>query len=49
MVQLGLVQFFGADIDPMCVQMARINIVLYGLNGTGLRYVQALAQASHPK
>ena len=44
-VQLGLVQFFGADIDPMCVQMARINIMLYGLNGTGLRYVQALAQA----
>ncbi len=45
MVQLGLVQFFGADIDPVCVQMARINVVLYGLNGTGLRYFQALAQA----
>ena len=46
MVQLGLVQFFGADIDPVCVQMARINVVLYGLNGTGLRYVHALAQAA---
>jgi hypothetical protein len=42
-VQLGLVQFYGADIDPVCVQMARINMTLYGLNGTGLRYAQALA------
>jgi type I restriction-modification system DNA methylase subunit len=35
-VQLGLVQFFGADIDPVCAQMARINVLLYGLNGTGV-------------
>ncbi len=45
-VRLGLVQFFGADIDPVCVQMARINVLLYGLNGTGLRYFQALAEAN---
>ena len=45
-VQLGLVQFFGADIDPVCAQMARINVLLYGLNGTGLRYAQILAEAN---
>jgi hypothetical protein len=45
MVRLGLVQFFGADIDPLMVRLARINMALYGLNGTGLRYAQALAQA----
>jgi hypothetical protein len=34
MVQVGAVQFVGADIDPVCAQMARINVLLYGLNGT---------------
>lgn len=33
----GLVQFFGQDIDPHCIAMARINAMLYGLNGYGLR------------
>lgn len=36
-VQLGLVQFWGVDIDPTCVRMARINAELYGLNGRGAR------------
>jgi len=37
MVQMGLVQYFGCDIDPLCVRMARTNFKLYGLNGYGLR------------
>jgi hypothetical protein len=43
MVRLGLVQFFGADIDQMMVNVARSNMLLYGLNGSSLRYAQALA------
>ena len=31
--QLGLVQMYGQDIDPRCVEMARCNLSLYGLNG----------------
>lgn len=34
-VKMGLVQFYGIDIDPICTKMAQINIVLHGLNGTG--------------
>ena len=37
MVQLGLVQFYGADIDETCVKMARLNCMLYGMNGYGLK------------
>ncbi len=33
MVQLGLVRFYGQDVSQICVQMARANIMLYGLNG----------------
>lgn len=33
MTQLGLVQFYGQDIDPVCVRIARCNIMLHGLNG----------------
>lgn len=36
-VHLGLVQFFGQDIDLTCVRMARVNMMLYGLNGYGLK------------
>ena len=36
MVQLGLVQFYGMDIDETCVKMARLNCYLYGLNGFGI-------------
>jgi hypothetical protein len=32
-VQLNLVRFFGQDLDPLCVRMAKINGYLYGLNG----------------
>jgi hypothetical protein len=38
MVQAGLVQFYGHDIDATAALMANINIKLYGLNGWGLKY-----------
>lgn len=40
-VQLGLVQFYGQDVDGTCVRMCHINEMLYGLNGWGLRYALA--------
>lgn len=42
MVQSGLIQYYGMDIDRRCVQMARINTMLYGLNGYGARISCAL-------
>jgi type I restriction-modification system DNA methylase subunit len=33
----GFVQFYGQDLDYTCVQMARCNMMLYGLNGYGIR------------
>jgi len=39
----NIVQFFGQDIDRTCVKMARINMMLYGLNGYSLRLNAALA------
>lgn len=41
MVQLGLVQYYGMDIDRLCVQMAQINTMLYGLNGRYAPYIVA--------
>jgi hypothetical protein len=41
--RLGLVVFVGADVDGLMVKLARTNLTLYGLNGTGLRYALALA------
>lgn len=35
MIELGLVQFYGQDIDAGCVKMCQINVMLYGLNGWG--------------
>ena len=32
-VESGLVVFTGMDIDPVCVKMARLNEIMYGLNG----------------
>jgi ribosomal protein L11 methylase PrmA len=43
MVSMGLVQYYGCDIDPLCVQMARINCKLYGLNGHHLKSALALS------
>jgi len=33
MIQMGLVQFYGQDVDFTCVRMAKINSMLYGLSG----------------
>jgi len=41
-VQSGLVQFYGMDIDATCVRMARINVMLYGLNGAYVKSTLAL-------
>ena len=35
-VNQQLVEFFCVDIDPMCAQMSRINLCLYGANGYAL-------------
>ena len=45
MVELGLVQYYGQDIDPVCVRMARINAMLYGLNGYAIRCAAPSAEA----
>ncbi len=42
-VQNGLVQFYGMDIDAVCVRMARINVMLYGLNGAYVKSALALS------
>lgn len=47
MTHYNLVQFFGQDIDRTCVQMARITMMLYGLNGYGVRAMLA-AQGISP-
>ena len=45
MVQMGLVEYYGQDIDRLCVTMAKINSMLFGLNG---RYAPWLvAQMEH--
>ena len=38
----GLVQFYGQDIDQTCVTMARINMMLHGLNGYSIKLALAL-------
>lgn len=43
-VAFGLVQFYGMDIDATCVQMARINCKLYGLNGSHLSWVYEMTR-----
>jgi hypothetical protein len=40
---LGLVQFYGQDIDPTCVQMTRVNMMLYGLDA---RFQRCLLEAA---
>ncbi len=38
----GLVQYYGFDIDPLCVRMATINCMLYGLNNHYAKSVDSL-------
>jgi hypothetical protein len=40
----GLIQFYGMDIDQTCVDMARINCMLYGLNSYRMRHVLELSK-----
>lgn len=42
-----LVEFWGADIDPHCCLMSRVNAMLFGLNGYGLRLNAAAQLALH--
>jgi len=41
-VRLGCVVFQGVDIDPGCVRLAKINCMLYSLNGYYLKFAEAL-------
>jgi len=41
----AVVRFYGQDIDRQCVQMARINMMLYGLNGFGAKLNAAVVGA----
>lgn len=41
-LECGLVQFFGQDIDRLCVQMANINMMVYGLNGYSVKCAKAM-------
>jgi type I restriction-modification system DNA methylase subunit len=44
-VHRGLIEFYGQDIDPTCVTMAKINAKLYGLGGERVRYALAMSDA----
>jgi hypothetical protein len=35
-IDSGLVQFYGVDIDPLCVEMCRLNMRLYGIEPLAL-------------
>jgi hypothetical protein len=41
----GLIQFYGCDIDFTCVTMAKVNCMLYGLNGYAIKCALALSGA----
>jgi len=41
----GLVQFYGQDIDLTCVRMARVNLMVYGLNSFNLKCALELTPA----
>lgn len=44
MLDWNLVQFYGMDIDQTCVHMARLNMMLHGLNGFGVKCAVALSE-----
>jgi N-6 DNA Methylase len=46
--QYAIVQYYGQDVDELCVQMAQIQLKLYGLNGFGLRCLVAAQQRTVP-
>lgn len=42
-VGMGLVQFYGQDLDATCVLMCKINCMIYGLNGYSLKCEVAMS------
>ena len=44
MLDWGFVRFSGQDIDQTCVQMAKVNMMLYGLNGYSLKCAVAVGE-----
>lgn len=42
MTQTGMVRFAGTDPDPVCRKMANLNVLIYGLNGTGQETLLAM-------
>ena len=48
-IDCGLVQFYGIDINPTCVQMTRINVLLYGLNGAHLSWYYEISLVDQEK
>jgi len=44
-IDSGLVQFYGVDIAPLCVEMCRLNMRLYAIEPLALRPVDALRLA----
>jgi len=46
MVQSGIVQVFGQDLDETCVRMVRISCKLYGLNGFAVKLAEAMAEVA---
>jgi type I restriction-modification system DNA methylase subunit len=43
-IDMGLVQFYGIDIDPTCVQMCKINLMLHGMNSYFVKCANALTE-----
>lgn len=48
MLDWGFVRFSGQDIDQTCVQMAKVNMMLYGLNGYSLKCAAAVGESVDP-
>ena len=48
MLDWGFVRFSGQDIDQTCVQMAKVNMMLYGLNGYSLKCAVAVGENAQP-
>ena len=48
-VSYGVVRFWGQDIDLACARMARVQLMLYGLNGYRLKLAAALHTQQAPQ
>jgi len=45
MLDWNFVRFYGMDIDQTCVNMAKVNILLHGLNGFSIKCAIAMSEA----